>query len=135
MHEDAEIVIRDSLNRNVLDEAGGKVLGDSVARLSSRVGKTAEKTLIKPTEKILNKVNNKINSKIGSKAASNAAKDVKAKKGGFWSGLTSGLGIAGVSSLVNMATNAMDTLASQGDSITDTEGKAEKPGDEIRQTV
>lgn len=161
LHEDSIVVIRDSLNRNVLlDEGKGiwnfaKGLIKSGSKTGKEALKTVDKTVAKPVEKQLSKFNKWFNGEGKAAKAGKGDKGAKAKggsnalktagttlsagtAGGFLGSTANDIAGAVVDQLANGATmvmNTIDTLSQQGSGISDTQGTTNGSTNDIKLTA
>ena len=122
MHEDSEIVVRDSLNRNVLDEG-----------LFASIGKNAGKEAVKQGKKAAGKgwfgrLFKKGGAEAGKGGLKQGAKNL-AKDAGKYAVIDTVLDLAGdaIGGGVDAVMNALDTAAQQGSNISGTTGSAGDP--------
>lgn len=122
MHEDSEIVVRDSLNRNVLDEG-----------LFASIGKNAGKEAVKQGKKAAGKgwfgrLFKKGGAEAGKGGLKQGAKNL-AKDAGKYVVIDTVLDLAGdaIGGGVDAVMNALDTAAQQGSNISGTTGSAGDP--------
>lgn len=111
LHEDSEVIVRDSLNR-ILNEKGESTLVKDV--VTDGMKNFKKSGLAKGTEKILKKTNDVTNKGIK-----------KVTDWGKRHPVLTSLGVSAAGSAASALKNTADSLADQGSSITDTVGQAD----------